>query len=314
LAIFKKMNLNEKFSLQWNDFQQNISSTFQELRGDVELADVTLACEDGQVEAHKIVLASGSKFFSTVLSRNKHPHPLIYLKGLKSRDLAAVLDFLYHGQVDITEKDLNIFLAIAEDLEVKGLVGTPAFNDIKYFQGEKAKQSKKENKKDDNARQENVEEKNVVLAIAEDLEEKSFDDTPKVNDKYLKEGGTKQYNNETKKQNNEDKTHAPILPELGEVVREDTSIISYDTFTEHKTEPLANNENQDLDQQINSMLLKAEGVWACTECDKTSKIKFRMKRHIETHIQVSHACANCGRFYSSRNSLQTHNYTKCKSN
>ena len=88
------MNASEKLCLQWNDFQENITSTFKELREDTELTDVTLACEDGQqIEAHKVVLASSSPFFMDLLKKNKHPHPLIYLRGLTSTDLGAIMDF-----------------------------------------------------------------------------------------------------------------------------------------------------------------------------------------------------------------------------
>ena len=56
------MNNSEKLYLQWNDFKQNISSSFGELREDKDLTDVTLACEDGkQVEAHKVILARGGR-------------------------------------------------------------------------------------------------------------------------------------------------------------------------------------------------------------------------------------------------------------
>ena len=51
------MTNSEKLCLQWNDFKQNISTSFGDLRGDKDFTDVTLACEDGhQVEAHKVIL------------------------------------------------------------------------------------------------------------------------------------------------------------------------------------------------------------------------------------------------------------------
>ena len=90
--------MSEKLCLQWNDFQDNIKIAFGNLREDVDFADVTLACEDGQqVEAHKVILASSSRFFQRLLRRNKHPHPLIYMRGMKSEDLLAIVDFLYRG-------------------------------------------------------------------------------------------------------------------------------------------------------------------------------------------------------------------------
>ena len=89
---------DEKLCLQWNDFQDNVSSAFGDLREDKEFTDVTLACEDGQqVEAHKVVLISSSPFFLNLLKRNKHPHPLVYMRGLKYENLLSMVDFLYLG-------------------------------------------------------------------------------------------------------------------------------------------------------------------------------------------------------------------------
>ena len=88
----------EKLLLQRNDFKDSVTFSFRELRNDKEFSDVTLACEDGQqVEAHKVVLTSSSPFFRDLLKKNKHPHPLLYMRGLKSEDLVAMVDFLYFG-------------------------------------------------------------------------------------------------------------------------------------------------------------------------------------------------------------------------
>ena len=115
---------SEKFYLKWKDFQQNIVSSYHDLRKDSEFCDVTLVCEeDKQIEAHKIILTACSPFFSTVLKRNKHPHPMIYMRGLKAKDLVAIVDFIYHGEADIYQEDLDGFLALAEELQLKGLAG-----------------------------------------------------------------------------------------------------------------------------------------------------------------------------------------------
>ena len=112
----------EKFCLRWNDFETNISSAFKELRNDKDFFDVTLACDDDQqIQAHKVIIAACSPFFRNILRRNHHQHPLLYMKGVNYRDLQAVLDFMYHGEVNIAQEELNSFLAVAEDLRVKGL-------------------------------------------------------------------------------------------------------------------------------------------------------------------------------------------------
>ena len=116
--------MSENLCLQWNDFHENVKVAFQNLRSDKHFTDVTLACEDGQqVEAHKVVLASSSPFFQNLLEKNKHPHPLIYMKGLKFENVSTILDFLYSGEANVYEENLDSFLAIAEDLQLKGLMG-----------------------------------------------------------------------------------------------------------------------------------------------------------------------------------------------
>ena len=113
---------SEKFCLRWNDFETNISSAFREIRDDKEFFDVTLASEDdSQIQAHKVIIAACSPFFRQVLRRNSHQHPLLYLKGVKFKELESVLSFMYHGEVNIAQDDLNTFLAVAEELRVKGL-------------------------------------------------------------------------------------------------------------------------------------------------------------------------------------------------
>ena len=112
---------NEKFCLRWNDFEQNISVAFRELRDDKDFFDVTLACDDEQIEAHKVILSACSPFFRRILRKNSHAHPLLYLKGVKFNDLQSVLNFMYHGEVNVAQEELNSFLSVAEELHVKGL-------------------------------------------------------------------------------------------------------------------------------------------------------------------------------------------------
>ena len=117
-------NMAEKLCLKWNDFQENVNTAFVNLRGNNDFSDVTLACEDGQqFEAHKVILVASSPFFHELLKRNKHNHPLIYMRGLKSEDLSAIIDFLYCGEANICHENLDSFLAIAEELKLKGLMG-----------------------------------------------------------------------------------------------------------------------------------------------------------------------------------------------
>ena len=123
-SIFN-VKMSEKLCLQWNDFQDNLKGAFGSLRENTDFADVTLACEDGdQIEAHKVILAASSPLFQEILKRNKHSHPLIYMRGVKSEVMLAILDFLYFGEANLFQENLDSFLVIAEELHLQGLIGT----------------------------------------------------------------------------------------------------------------------------------------------------------------------------------------------
>ena len=115
--------MSERLCLQWKDFKENAIGSLRSLRDERDFHDVTLACEDGkQIEAHKVILSISSPFFQNLLKRNKHLHPVIYMRGVKSDDLLAIVDFLYCGEAKVCQENLDSFLAIAEDLQLHGLM------------------------------------------------------------------------------------------------------------------------------------------------------------------------------------------------
>ena len=131
---------------------------------------MTLSCEDGQqMEAHKVILAASSPFFQKILQNSKHPHPLIYLRGFQSKDFASIMDFLYFGEANVYQQDLDSFLTIAEEIQLKGLTGqtTP---DLVEEQGNPIYKSNDEAKKSTNRRQMNEKPKanvpNTSTAVA----------------------------------------------------------------------------------------------------------------------------------------------------
>ena len=130
--------MSEKLCLKWNDYQENIATSYRELRESQEFGDVTLVCEDNQkIEAHRLVLASASKFFRNILVGNKHSHPLIYMRGIKAKDLVCLIEFIYHGEANVYEEDLNDFLVIAEELDLKGLCGSSQSEDTQLSRNKK---------------------------------------------------------------------------------------------------------------------------------------------------------------------------------
>ena len=115
------MNSTGYLLLQQSEFLSNYVGSFQELRTARELFDVTLACEDETVEAHKVVISACSPFFRHVLTKAKQNHPFIYLKGVLHKDLLALLDYIYTGETQVPAQDVNRFIEAAQELQIKGL-------------------------------------------------------------------------------------------------------------------------------------------------------------------------------------------------
>jgi len=121
-------NRDENFCLRWNDFESNLSTAFMELRNDADMCDVTIATDEDSVAAHKLVLSACSPQLKEMIRKHirlsgssGQQNILIYLRGVRHADLVSVLEFMYCGSVNVAQEDLNSFLAVAEDLKVKGL-------------------------------------------------------------------------------------------------------------------------------------------------------------------------------------------------
>ena len=117
--------MEEKFCLKWNDYQENTIKTFSKLQREEDFYDVTLVSDDQkQVMAHKVVLSSSSEYFKNILKMSKHVHPMICLTGITTMDLNNILDYIYQGEVQIFQENIEKFLDIAEKLKIDGLLSS----------------------------------------------------------------------------------------------------------------------------------------------------------------------------------------------
>ena len=66
-------------------------------------------------------------------------------------------------------------------------------------------------------------------------------------------------------------------------------------------------DNSEVEEKIQEILSKQDGVYHCSICGYNNKSKRDMVRHIETHIEgLSYSCSVCQKTFRSRNSLHTH--------
>ncbi|XP_064095341.1 protein abrupt-like isoform X26 [Macrobrachium nipponense] len=115
------MGADQQFCLRWNNFHSNITSAFESLRDDEDFVDITLACDGRQIKAHKMVLSACSPYFRSLLKGNPCQHPIVFLKDVTFSNLSSILDFMYHGEVNVSHNELATFLKTAEALKVRGL-------------------------------------------------------------------------------------------------------------------------------------------------------------------------------------------------
>ena len=116
--------MSEKFSLKWNDYQSNWNKSLSKLRKDTDFADVTLISDDMvKFLAHKVLLSSCSNMFKVILKENINASPLLYLGGVSAVNLGFLLDYIYHGEVNLFQEQLDSFLESAQKLEIEGLMG-----------------------------------------------------------------------------------------------------------------------------------------------------------------------------------------------
>lgn len=98
-----------------------MSSGFHSLLESEHLVDVTLAAEGRYLKAHKIVLSVCSQYFKELFSVNPCKHPIVILKDVSYTALKDLLQFMYQGEVSVSQEELSTFMKVAETLQIKGL-------------------------------------------------------------------------------------------------------------------------------------------------------------------------------------------------
>jgi len=269
-AVIVEMGGNEKFCLKWNDY----NSAFKDLRSEQDLFDVTLVSDDDEeIEAHRVILSACSPFFKNIFKRRKHQHSLIYIKGSKMTELSAVLDFIYHGEVNIEHEDLEKFLETAADLRIKGLSQDMVDGKVSTVYAALSHSSSNLLQQSQSHSSSNLLQSSGIEAF------QSYEEISKVEHVY----------NDAS----------------------DVRVNKIETFDELASSS-DGHEYQDIPEQEvkhSEMMRYQNGVWLCNVCGKTDRNKFNLKYHTEIHIEgAAHFCSYCGKSYKNKNTLRVHKY------
>jgi len=337
----------QKFCLTWKDFNKVFNKEFTQLRQSGDFFDVTLACEDGQVPAHKLVLSAASDLFKQILKKNSHEHPLIFLYGIRIADVHSILEFIYNGETEVAENGLEMLLSTGGNLRIKGLTEaseTKGSEEEEQQLQQTWKEQFEANKGGDQSpsmedepdhterRNLNVSQSSLInvsqfLSPSSPIETGCTTSIP---------GRSLPPEAESPQEDGHDSPTAGCSPPRGDcspprltfspVRRNDSPSILGPWSSGSTPRKLGhqralvqgNNENEtELNRQVAQLMVSSydpvlgKTIWQCAQCHYSSKLRYTVKEHVETHISgFCHQCPLCSKTCKTRNALRVHTIRK----
>ena len=294
--------MSDNFYLSWESYKTTFISSFKTFKQEDYLYDVTLVTDDERhVPAHKIILAAASDFFKKLLATAVDNKPMIFVTGVTTESLENLIKFIYYGEIEIPQLEVNDFFATANKLKIKGVKNknveeTPAPTTYDLSQAQKP--------------------------ISYDI---SKAQKPISQDIPIPIFSTNQKSSNSQVQNpfSQD-TPIPIYSSNQQTPSSDQNVadesvvdvpdeISYDIKTEATNDvvDLVDNEKQEKEKDKNPDLTNMfifNGLhWECAFCGKTSNSSSNIRLHVEIHVEgLSFTCDICQQKFKSRFLLYNH--------
>ena len=338
--------------LHRKDHEPTHASSLSTLWKNEAFIDLTIVCDDDHIAAHKLILSSSSPVFERILSINSNPssQSVLYLKGTKKSDLEHLLDFIYSGETNFAQDDLQRFIDLAVTFEIKGLsVENNLIGDETDENTSEEVNWKKSNLPD----QHEMTHKNKLISPEMVTAEETINAQVKSNEenagseqnfKELNETGSSECDKRiTQLLNKTDKSWSfwkesnLLAPDTNEKTCENV-LISPKMITIEKTinaqmeseqinagmKNCTNYEERyeegiddisiaEYDRRISQLMNKSSnGCWSCNKCSYVSgNNNSHMKDHVGQHIEgITFKCNLCKKTSKSRSSLRRHKWCK----
>jgi hypothetical protein len=207
------------------------------------------------------------------------------MRGVKSDDLVSIIDFLYYGEANIYQDNLDVFLALADELKLKGLSGNT--------KGQQTNENVERPPSQHKANQE------ASQTTSEKVEKIPARTGPQNYEHMLSGWEPTSVQNKVVETFNEEMN-------LEDKVFQEISLVVVNEFS---------GDMKELDEQIKSLMVVGERVlpngqgraYVCQVCGKEANGR-NMRDHIEAkHVNgVSLPCNLCGKTFRTRHCLRTH--------
>lgn len=245
------------------------------------LVDVTIYCDDGQVSAHKLVLAASSTYFRNLFSRmtNAFHYPIIVLREMPVNDLKTIMQFIYHGEVNVPQNRVNSLMRWANYLEIDGMASSA--NSL-----------------------------NAILASSSSMSHHALLSAHAAVAPVV----SANLNNQSSTLNNSTLTLATPLSKLHPQYPPQPPLSNCKSQSSRGHSSRTNNNNNSTSNlsasntDNNTSNSNGKPKHTCPNCFKTFTHGFTLKRHMKLHSQVRNTifCEVCSKSYSCKDSFLRH--------
>lgn len=112
----------QTYCLRWNNHKSNLVEILDVLIQKECYVDCTIYVDgQEQFKAHRVVLAANSPYFQSILQDVPMDHCSILVPGVQPFEMRALIEYMYTGEVNVTQSQIARIMIIAKQLEVKGL-------------------------------------------------------------------------------------------------------------------------------------------------------------------------------------------------
>lgn len=102
---------------------KTILASMNNLRSQNQLCDVIILCQNKELPAHRVVLASSSKYFRAMFTNDmsERDQKKVEIKGIAYETMKIMLEFIYTESVRVTVENVQDLLPAACLLQLTGV-------------------------------------------------------------------------------------------------------------------------------------------------------------------------------------------------